>query len=1113
MKIVSFIASMTLKAKIIAATVVTLVVAGGVAAGVVLLSEDAYRVVKIFDIDGSADVSRNEWDILDAYIGMNLEGGDLLSVAPKSTVNLSLDSDKYIMLEENTKLAIVAEGTAENSKTYLELVSGAILNEITKPLAPGAVYEVNTPKSTMAIRGTSFFVDVKKHEDGSYITTLTTIHGVVEVQLKDENENKKGEPVLVPEDKEVVIITEPNENTNNDATIDGNSFFAIKDAEQPGTYIPCGEEESPVMPADYTNISDKLISEALESDSTERLVLNDEVESKLRGLGVIEPSETEHTEQETTEKEITEQEVTEPAVTTVPEENEPAVTTVPVTEDTELSETSVKTATETEVTTDFPEDEMISDDDDDDSALQTTVSEPVITTVPEEETTPEAPSFSVNTSVVPPMYPPTVDTSPVTEVTTISKPNIYTVTFINGDEIVSVIAVESNGKILNIPAIPEKEGYTGKWMYNGTEFTTDTVVTGDMTATAEYTPIIYTVTFTNEGETVDTISADYGTTVETLPTLPEKEGYTCKWIYNGTEFTTATVVTGDMTVTAEYTINTYTVTLEFPYYCCFGNINSFEGLVDGDKTATTKIEHGDSVLFPEVYIYPRANEYNFTSVDYRWVPDYDPENPIYKIDTWVESEEITKDTVFTLAIDNLVPVTIRCVGDTTKCTLESDYKWDTTYHMLIGTELTLPTVTYADENTIGVWTSGGEEISDGYTISAETELTLTISEFCNVTYVDKNGNQISTEKVIKGETASALPTLESDYIWAYNGKEFTTSTTITEDITVTAVIPYTVTFYPYYVYNPEYDYNVFYEVVPNSAFPYDLPEIPELEGRTPEKWVYYVDENEYEFTKGMTITSDMEVYPAYTLNTYTVTFVDESGATVDTISVDYETTLSELPTVPEKTGYTGKWMYTLPTGTQTEFTTDCIIYGNTTVTAEYTPIPYTVTLDETSGSYEYTLTYDKSFSGTSSIDYGTAIVLPSVNMNLINDTASNICVWSITTASGTVEAAPGSSYTVTEDAELTLKFKVTDFIAVTFIDGSDDLEVVGYEEDTKYYISGGSYELTLPQVEVVTTTASYTIYGWADMGMIYEMGTTCTVTTDTEFKLNYEALGSLSVAI
>lgn len=73
---------------------------------------------------------------------------------------------------------------------------------------------------------------------------------------------------------------------------------------------------------------------------------------------------------------------------------------------------------------------------------------------------------------------------------TVKKPTTYTVTFDTTE-----VETGYDGKLSTIPAVPAKVGYTGKWVVDGEEVTTDTVFTADATAEAVYTPN-YEVSFT-----------------------------------------------------------------------------------------------------------------------------------------------------------------------------------------------------------------------------------------------------------------------------------------------------------------------------------------------------------------------------------------------------------------------------------------------------------------------------------------------------------------------------------------------------------------------------------------------------------------------------------------
>jgi len=152
----------------------------------------------------------------------------------------------------------------------------------------------------------------------------------------------------------------------------------------------------------------------------------------------------------------------------------------------------------------------------------------------------------------------------------------YTVTFDSqGGSEVDSQTVAHGGKVTE-PTAPTRTGYTFDGWYkelectNAWTFATDKV-TSVMTLYAKWTINSYTVTFDkNDGDTEAnpmTKPATHGGNVGTLPEAPTKTGYTfASWNTqangSGSEFTAATVVIADITVYAQWTINTYTVTFD-----------------------------------------------------------------------------------------------------------------------------------------------------------------------------------------------------------------------------------------------------------------------------------------------------------------------------------------------------------------------------------------------------------------------------------------------------------------------------------------------------------------------------------------------------------------------
>ena len=130
--------------------------------------------------------------------------------------------------------------------------------------------------------------------------------------------------------------------------------------------------------------------------------------------------------------------------------------------------------------------------------------------------------------------------------------NTYTVTFKDWDGTTLKVQTVNHGSAATAPANPTREGYT----FTGwsTDFSN---VTSDLTVIAQYSINTYTVTFKDwDGTTLKVQTVNHGSAA-TAPANPTREGYTFTgW---STDFSN---VTSDLTVIAQYSINTYTVTFK-----------------------------------------------------------------------------------------------------------------------------------------------------------------------------------------------------------------------------------------------------------------------------------------------------------------------------------------------------------------------------------------------------------------------------------------------------------------------------------------------------------------------------------------------------------------------
>jgi len=147
----------------------------------------------------------------------------------------------------------------------------------------------------------------------------------------------------------------------------------------------------------------------------------------------------------------------------------------------------------------------------------------------------------------------------------------YTVTFDSQGGSAITPQIVNEGEKAVKPSDPIKDGYDFVcWSLGGAEYDFNTSVISDLTLTAQWSlipPVTYTVTFNANGGTPspDTQTVISGNTA-TKPTAPTRTGYTfAGWFAPGSTATfdfANTPITAELTLTAEWTINTYTVTFD-----------------------------------------------------------------------------------------------------------------------------------------------------------------------------------------------------------------------------------------------------------------------------------------------------------------------------------------------------------------------------------------------------------------------------------------------------------------------------------------------------------------------------------------------------------------------
>ena len=325
----------------------------------------------------------------------------------------------------------------------------------------------------------------------------------------------------------------------------------------------------------------------------------------------------------------------------------------------------------------------------------------------------------------------------------------YTVTFQSesGSEVASQIRANTPA---DQPADPTKEGYTFIGWYKGEEkWNFADAVTEAMTLTAKWQLNQYTITFdTAGGSEVAPITQDYGTTI-TAPANPAKTGYT----FAGWDKTIpSTMPAGDMTITARWTVNQYTITFKPE---------------NGGQDIVIKQDYGTAITPPAA---PTRTGYTFAGWN-REIP------------TAMPAGDMTITAQWQL---NRYTITFDTAGGSEVPSITQDY----------GTAITPPAAPTRTGYTFAGW---DREIP---TTMPAGDMTITARWQVNqytITFKPENGGQDIVIKQDYGTaiTAPANPT-KTGYTFAGWDRESPT-TMPAENITLTArwqVNQYTITFKP-----------------------------------------------------------------------------------------------------------------------------------------------------------------------------------------------------------------------------------------------------------------------------------------------------------------------------
>ncbi len=175
---------------------------------VLSISFDHSKAAIVTDLEGDVKVVTSGGSkTIVAFKNMRFTQGDKLLTGDGAWVSLKIDTDKEIMVSENTSLGLEElNGSNDSVITLLALETGKVWTNIKEKLNGNSKYEIKTPTATMGVRGTQFYINVAKDA-----TQVAVLDGTVSTSTKIMSKDSKGEEevtLLIQKNKQILINKE-----------------------------------------------------------------------------------------------------------------------------------------------------------------------------------------------------------------------------------------------------------------------------------------------------------------------------------------------------------------------------------------------------------------------------------------------------------------------------------------------------------------------------------------------------------------------------------------------------------------------------------------------------------------------------------------------------------------------------------------------------------------------------------------------------------------------------------------------------------------------------------------------------------------------------------------
>ena len=169
----------------------------------------SFKDITVYEKKGTATVIRTQstkkQKSIDAEKGMKLQNQDLLNVSKQSLLRMVLDDQEFIYLEENSQAAI-SKGWF--NKCNVVLVKGEMVAEVQKKLDSGDSLNIQTPNTTMSIRGPVVAVKTTVNTDVTVETVNYVLQGSADVKVLDPKTKKYGDAVNLKAGEGLKVISD-----------------------------------------------------------------------------------------------------------------------------------------------------------------------------------------------------------------------------------------------------------------------------------------------------------------------------------------------------------------------------------------------------------------------------------------------------------------------------------------------------------------------------------------------------------------------------------------------------------------------------------------------------------------------------------------------------------------------------------------------------------------------------------------------------------------------------------------------------------------------------------------------------------------------------------------